>query len=191
MKQAILGIILYGILCIPPLTNYMESIMIVHMLIQLPLLILVGWLIGKPILRKFQHFFANWNTNGVPGIILFIFITMYWMLPRAIDEAVSEWYIELFKFIGLPIIGLCIRDSWSKIQTLGRSFIFLNYLPMFGLMAWLYIDSPIQICNNYLESQQKVLGWGFLVITIWMVLYVIQAVFTDQSDHNTKKSTGT
>ncbi|MFE8697258.1 hypothetical protein ACFYKT_13010 [Cytobacillus sp. FJAT-53684] len=182
MKQAGLGTILFGILCIPPLTAYMESIMLLHMLVQLPLLILAGCLIGKPVINKFHTFFTHWNTNGIPGIIIFVFITMYWMLPRAIDEAVTIDLVELFKFIGLPIVGLCLRDSWKKLQTLGKSFIFLNYLSMFGLMAWLYIDSPIQICNNYLETQQKVLGWGFLVITIWMILYLLQAVFTDHSE---------
>jgi hypothetical protein len=182
MKQAGIGIFLYGLLLIPPIRIYIESIMLLHMLVQLPLLIVVGWLFGKVLISKFPSFFSNWNTNGIPGIIIVVFITMYWMLPRTLDEAVTIPYMEIFKFTSLPLVGLCIRDSWQKLQTLGKSFIYLNYLSMFGLMAWLYIDSPIQICNNYLETQQKVLGWGFLVITIWMVLYLLQAVFTDQSD---------
>lgn len=182
MKQTGLGIILYSMLVIPPVKTYIESIMLLHMLVQLPLLILVGWFIGDWLIKKFNPFFMAWNTDGVPGMILVVFITMYWMLPRALDEAVTIHYIELFKFIILPIVGLFLRDSWKKIQTLGKGFIFLNYLSMFALMAWLYIDSPIQICNNYLETQQKVLGWGFLVITIWMILYLLQAVFTDHSE---------
>lgn len=183
MKQAGLGIILYWILVIPPVKVFTESIMLLHMLVQLPLLILAGWLVGDWLIKKFNSFFTAWNTDGVPGMILIVFITMYWMLPRALDEAVTIYYIELFKFISLPLVGLFLRDSWKKMQTLGKGFIFLNYLSMFALMAWLYIDSPIQICNNYLETQQKALGWGFLVITIWMILYLLQAVFTDQSEH--------
>lgn len=182
MKQLGLGFILFAILLVPPIKNYFESIMFLHMLIQLPLLIVVGWLVGKWGIHKYPHFFSVWNTNGVPGMILVVFITMYWMVPRALDEAITVGIVEVFKFISLPIVGLCLRDSWDKIQTLGKSFIYLNYLSMFGLMAWLYIDSPIQICNNYLVTQQKALGWGFLVITVWMVLYMLQAVFTDHSE---------
>lgn len=183
MKQTGLGIILYSILVIPPVRDYLESIMVTHMLIQLPLLITVGWLIGRAIIKKWTSFFTNWNTNGIPGITFVVFITMYWMLPRVLDESLTIGNIELFKFISLPIVGLILRDSWQKIQSLGKSFIFLNYLSMFGLMAWLYIDSPIQICNNYLDTEQKMLGWGFLVITIWMILYLLQAVFTDHSEN--------
>ena len=182
MKQAGIGVILYGLLLILPVKTYLESIMLLHMLLQLPLLILAGWFIGGILIRKSHTFFTTWNTDGVPGMILVVFITMYWMLPRVLDEAVTTYSIELFKFISLPLAGLFLRDSWNKMQTLGKSFIFLNYLSMFALMAWLYIDSPIQICNNYLETQQKALGWGFLVITIWMILYLLQAVFTDQSE---------
>jgi hypothetical protein len=53
---------------------------------------------------------------------------------------------------------------------------------MFGMMAWLYIDSPIQVCNNYLESEQKMLGWGFLLITLFMLLHILQKVFVDQTE---------
>lgn len=182
MKQLKWGIILYAILLIPPLVKYFESIMILHMLVQLPLLLLAGWLIGQAGNHKFQTFFAAWNSNGVPGILLLIFITMFWMLPRTLDEALTISSMEVFKFISLPVAGFCLQDSWKKLQVLGKSFIFLNYLSMFGLMGWFYIDSPIQICNNYLEGQQKALGWGFLAITVWMVLFLLQAVFTDHSE---------
>ncbi|PAV31035.1 hypothetical protein CIL05_04825 [Virgibacillus profundi] len=183
MKQAVSGIVLYGILLIPPVRIYMESIMVLHMLVQLPLLILAGWLVGRIVINKFQRFFAKWNGNGIPGILLVMIITMYWMLPRAMDEALTYTSVEIFKFIGLSLfVGVPLRDSWNKLKGVGKSFIFLNYLPMFGLMAWLYIDSPIQICNNYLELEQKILGWGFLIITAVMVLYIIQMVFTDHSE---------
>ncbi|OZU88781.1 hypothetical protein CIL03_10875 [Virgibacillus indicus] len=183
MKQTISGVVLFCILLIPPVRTYMESIMILHMLVQLPLLILAGWLAGKVVIQKFSRFFAKYNENGVPGITLVIIITMYWMLPRAMDEALTFYHVELFKFLGLPfLVGIPLRDSWHKLKAVGKSFVYLNYLPMFGLMAWLYIDTPIQICNNYLEVQQKVLGWGFLIITAFMVLYIIQFVFTDHSE---------
>lgn len=91
--------------------------------------------------------------------------------------------VELFKFISLPIVGILLADSWKKILLIGRSFVFLNYLSMFGLMAWLYIDAPIQICNNYLVAEQKALGWGFAIITAAMVLFTLQYVFIDHSEN--------
>ncbi|MBS4219206.1 hypothetical protein KHA96_12850 [Bacillus sp. FJAT-49711] len=183
MKQGICGAILYIMLMVPPIKNSLESIMILHMLVQLPLLILVGWLIGKLLLKKYNGFFTKWNKNGIPGMLMVVIITTYWMLPRILDEALSVWSIELFKFIGLPcLVGVLLRDSWKKIQAAGKSFIFLNYISMFGLMSWLYIDSPIQICNNYLEIEQQMLGWGFLMVTVGMIFYMLQMVFIDHSE---------
>lgn len=181
MRQARFGAILYVVMIFPVTIKYLESMMVIHMLIQFPLLILVGWLLGTKIINKWTSFFSKWNRNGVPGIILVVFITTYWMFPRAMDESLSLWHIEVFKFVSLPLVGLLLKDSWWKIKTIGKSFIFLNYLSMFALMGWLYVDSPIQLCNNYLESEQRMLGGGFLFITGCMILYTIQIAFTDQS----------
>jgi len=181
-KQTIIGIILYIMMILPITITYLEKIMIIHMLVQLPLLIVIGWLVGGGLIKRFPSFFSRWNHNGIPGMILVVFITTYWMFPRAMDEALALWYIELFKFISLPLVGLFLRDSWWKIKTIGKVFVFLNYLSMFALMGWLYVDSPIQLCNNYLEAEQKMLGGGFLFITGGMILYTIQIAFVDQSD---------
>src|SRR5699024_6853354 len=101
MKQGGIGLVLYGLIVIPPVSAYLESVMITHMLVQMPLLVVAGWLIGQIVIEKGQTFFDRWNANGVPGILLVVFITMYWMLPRAMDEALVEWYMEWFKFIAL------------------------------------------------------------------------------------------
>jgi hypothetical protein len=180
-KPLVIGSLILLILIIPPIRIYMESIMIIHMLVQLPLLIVVGWFIGEFLLEKAPRVFELLNDNGVPGIIVFVAITMFWMLPRTLDEALTFPLYELFKFISLPLVGILLVDSWRKIKVFGRVFIFLNYLSMFGLMGWLYLDSPIQICNNYLLAQQKILGWGFIFITALMVMYVLQYVFTDHT----------
>ncbi|TQS74811.1 hypothetical protein DX933_08530 [Ornithinibacillus gellani] len=182
MRPGILGILLYGILLLPPIIGLLEGQMILHMLVQLPLLIFSGWLCGAAILRRMPNYRAKWNGNGIPGILVIVFITTYWMLPRAMDESLVFWQVELFKFIGLPFAGLCLRDSWPKIKLVGKSFLFLNYLSMFALMAWLYIDAPVQICNNYAAQEQQLLGWGFLFITATMIIYLVQMVFTDQSE---------
>ncbi|GGA74038.1 hypothetical protein [Ornithinibacillus halotolerans] len=183
MKRSfIIGSLIFLILIIPPIRIYMESMMIIHMLVQLPLLIVVGWCIGEYIENKYPKLFELINGNGVSGIIIFVAITMFWMLPRTLDEALTFPIYEIFKFISLPLAGFLLKDSWRKIKAFGRIFIYLNYLSMFGLMGWLYLDSPIQICNNYLLEQQKTLGWGFIFITALMVLYVLQSVFTDQSE---------
>lgn len=183
MKRLIYGVTLYVILLLPPVISLLESIMVAHMLIQMPLLIVVGWLIGDYLMNQHPVFFQKWNENGIPGIMLVYIVTMYWMIPRAMDEALTLQLVEIFKFTSLPLlVGIPLRVSWRKLSDLGRGFLIFNYIPMFGMMAWLYIDSPIQICNNYLTSEQKTLGWGFLVIMLFMLLYILQMVFIDRTE---------
>lgn len=182
MRQTQIGIVLYMILIIPLVISKLESIMILHMLVQLPLLITAGWLFGKVIIEKYSTFFNKSNANGIPGMLFIVIVTSYWMFPRVMDEALDLWTTELFKFIVMPLVGFVLRDSWNKMQGVGKSFIFLNYISMFGLMGWLYLDSPIQLCNNYLETEQKRLGAGFLGITAAMVIHIIHFTFTDHSE---------
>ena len=87
MKSLLLGICMIIVLALPPMRELLESVMIVHMLVQLPLLIIFGWIIGKYLLQRFPGFFAKWNGTGITGIIIVMFVTTYWMIPRAVDDA--------------------------------------------------------------------------------------------------------
>ncbi|SEQ42464.1 hypothetical protein SAMN05216232_2366 [Virgibacillus subterraneus] len=183
MKQAIYGLMLYVFLILPPVANLLESIMIVHMHMQMPLLVISGFLMARFFQMKFPGFFEKWNGNGVPGILLFIVIWSYWMIPRSMDEAVTIQMVEVFKFISLPFLaGIPLRDSWIKLGKIGRNITYVFFVIMFGLMAWLYIGADSQICNNYLEVEQKTLGWGSLAFAAFLLIYVLQLLFIDQSE---------
>lgn len=183
MKKAIFGFILYGVLLFPPVIALLEKWMLTHMLVQMVLLIVVGLLIGEWVTNKWRTFFSKWNRNGIPGIILVFIVSMYWMVPRTMDEALLGGTVEIFKFISLPfLVGLVLYDSWRKLSALIKAIVIFNYIPMFGMMAWLYIDSPIQICNNYLETEQQMLGWGFFILMLIMLLHILQTVFVDSHD---------
>jgi len=189
MKNIWIGCILFLLLLLPPIRLWLESIMIMHMLVQIPLLMVVGLYVGDYFVKRYSTFFEKWNASGIPGIVLVVIVTMYWMIPRAMDEALSIPLVEMFKYVGLPLlVGLPLRDSWSKLHTIVKGFVLFNYIPMFGMMAWLYIDSPIQVCNNYLETEQKSLGWGFFLVMMLMLFYILQIVFVDHKQEKEKPS---
>src|SRR5690625_6899931 len=117
-----------------------------HMHVEMSLLIDSGYLMVQLINNKYKRFFSAYNENGIPGILLVYFITMYWMIPRAMDEAIMLHTAETFKFISLPfLVGIFLYDSWPKFSDVRNSFLAFNYIPMLVIMAWLYIDSPIPI----------------------------------------------
>lgn len=181
--KAIAGILLYILLILPPIRTGLESVMAGHMLVQIPALIISGHLIGQAMSHKLSSFSEKYNAGGVAGILLVIFLMTYWMLPRALDAAINELPMEIFKFVSLPLlVGIPLADSWKKLNYIGKSFIILNAISMFGVLSWLYIDSPVRICNNYLEYQQVQLGYGFLILTAIFILPVLYRAFFGSSD---------
>lgn len=184
MTQFKYGLLLFIVLALPPVSNLLESIMIVHMHMQMPLLVVAGVLMGKLFQQRFPAFFQKWNENGIPGILLFSIIMIYWMIPRTMDEALTVQAVQIFKFISLPLLaGVPLRDSWPKLSSQLKNIIIAAYTFMFIAMGLLYVLSPEQLCNNYLLVEQITLGWGFITMAICMVIYLAYKTFINAEDY--------
>ena len=184
MKQSLYGVLLWLLLFLPPVSNLMESVMIIHMHMQMPLLIFSGFLMARLFQLRFPSFFSKWNSEGIPGILLFVIITLYWTLPRSMDDALTMQSMEVFKFISLPFLaGIPLRDSWKKLRPIVKNVLFYFFTILFFGIGWLYIDSPVQLCNNYLIIEQITLGWGFVTTAICLVIYLVYITFTDPTKY--------
>lgn len=184
MNQFFLGFIMLIALMLPPVTDLMESIMIIHMHMQMPMLVISGFFMARFFQSRFPHFFNRFNENGVPGILLFTIIMSYWMLPRTMDEALTVQSVEVFKFISLPFLaGVPLRDSWRKLSSTGKNNIITLFAVMFLGVGWLYIQSKAQLCTNYLVVDQIILGWGFITMAMCMVIYLIYVWTVDPSQY--------
>jgi hypothetical protein len=182
MKAPFFGLLLLLFLVLPPVAGLMESVMIIHMHMQMPLLVFAGFLIAGTLLRRFHTFFAEWNSDGIPGILLFVITVSFWTIPRTMDDALTLWYMELFKFVSLPLLaGLPLRDSWPKLTHIWKNGLIVFFAVLYLGMGWLYIWSPVQLCNNYLLLDQITLGWGFLATAVCMVIYLVYSYFTDMT----------
>ena len=178
MKQAIYGLILYIFLMLPPVIEIAESIMVIHMHMQMPLLIIVGMLFTPFLKERFPSFFEKWNENGIPGILLFFILLSYWMIPRAMDDALTSLPVEVFKFISLPFLaGVPLRDSWRKLTPLVKKVLYVLLVLEFGILGWLYIFSDTQLCNNYVIAEQQALGWTFVIFAVCIFIYFLQTLF--------------
>ncbi|TDK59117.1 hypothetical protein E2K98_20670 [Bacillus salipaludis] len=184
MKQFIYGLLLYITLMIPPVAHFLESIMIVHMHMQMPLLVFSGFLMARLFQIKFPRFFEKWNGNGIPGIMLFLIVAVYWTIPKTMDETLTIQSAEIFKFISLPFIGgISLRDSWKKLSVMGKNTVIIIFTVKYFGMGLLYIETPVQVCNNYLIIDQLTLGWGFLTTAICLVIYLIYTAVIDRSKY--------
>lgn len=184
MNKSFYGLLLLIFLVIPPVANFMESVMAIHMHMQMPMLVIAGLLMADFFQKRFPGFFEKWNSNGLPGIILFSIIMVYWMLPRSMDEALTVTTVEIFKFISIPFLaGVPLWDSWKKLGSITKNTVIIFFTVSFFLLGWLYIKSPVQLCNNYLLIDQLTLGWAFLLTAIGMVVYLLYISFVDPTKY--------
>jgi len=181
MRQSVYGLLLFAALLVPPVARLMESIMIVHMHMQMPLLVIAGFLMAEAVQTRYPRFFEQWNRNGVPGILLFGFIMVYWMIPRTMDEAITMLPMELFKFVSLPFLaGIPLRDSWKKLGSLGKNVTIGVFTVLFYAAGGIYLNSTEQLCNSYVLIEQITLGWGFLLTAAALTVYLLYITFVDR-----------
>ena len=173
------GVILWGALRFSPLRPGLEAAMATHMAVQIPLLIAAGVLIA-PALRNYEPaWLAEVNRWGIPGILLAIFTHLFWMLPRSLDTALADPWVELAKFVTLPLLaGLPLGLSWPRLPTLGRGFVWVMLTSMLGAIGAIYLTAPTRLCAYYRFDQQAAAGWTLIDIAIALVLLLFVAAFT-------------
>jgi len=184
MDQAKIGAALFVFLAVPPVARFMESVMVLHMHMQMPLLVVAGLLMAPFVQKRFPGAFERWNPTGIPGILLFAWISCFWLLPRAMDEALTIPGMEIFKFASLPFLaGIPLRDSWRKLGAKGQKWVVGFFAAVFMGMGLLYIFAPVRLCNNYLEIEQLALGWGFVFTAAGMIVYLVYSALVAPAEY--------
>src|SRR3546814_9484824 len=91
--------------CLPPARGWLESDMTRHMLLQLPALLLAGALLASGLPPKITRSLAAYNAHGTSGLFFVLLVLSFWMIPRALDEAVLTPEVTLAKFSSLLAAG--------------------------------------------------------------------------------------
>jgi hypothetical protein len=157
--------VLFAALLQPPVRAWLEASMTLQMLVQIPLLIGVGYLLAGALPERLDASIARWNHHGITSLVLASLAGMFWMLPRSLDAAVSEPWMVLAKFTTVPLlIGLPLGLGWPRMGFVVRGVFLLELIATFFRLGWLYLVSPLRLCNNYLLDDQQRTGQYMLVI---------------------------
>lgn len=156
---------MWMVLWLPPLHGLLESDMAAQMAVQLPLLIGVG-LLFAPVFRRYEpRALAEADWLGISGLVLVVFATSFWMLPRMLDLALADPLTDLGKFLSLPLLGgLPLGLSWRRMPGLGRAFVWLNFIPKLAAIGGLYLAAPTRLCAYYRLDQQAAAGWTLIAV---------------------------
>lgn len=164
--RAAAGAALIMLLALPPSRAWLEASLLGHVLVQMPLLAVSGWLFGGAFAFRFDNAMGQWNRGGGAGLLLTIFTALFWMLPRSVDSAVQHAGYEALKFASVPCAGAALALSLQRTHALARGVLKANLVSMLGVLAWLYTASPVRLCNSYLRSDQEMLGAGMAFLAV-------------------------
>lgn len=156
--------------------NTLTAFMSAHMLVQIPLLVLAGvfaeqaWRAWRSQLpgggRAVVARGWSYNEYGVPGLLFASLVGACWMLPRALDDALLVWQVAAFKYIGLFVVGVIVRASVRRSNTVIKLFFLGNFCWMSAIVGMIYLDQPVRLCNAYLQNDQEWAGRGLIALAI-------------------------
>lgn len=174
-------------LAAPFMRQMMESDMLLHMLLQMPLILFAGWSLAQGCPEQTKANVQRWNYAGITGLLMTSLVLIFWMLPRALDIVLTDNTLELLKFLSLVMAGVALKLSWQAAGMIVRGVFLGNVLPMVMVVGWLYIESPVRICNSYLSNDQLRTGRGLLALSIigsliWLYAFFISAGHGDHTE---------
>src|SRR5665647_260968 len=156
-RLAISGVALC-LLALPGARLFLEASMTRHMLVQYPLLALIGFWLAGALPRRWVFRLNFWNGYGISGLFATALLMAILMIPRVLDLALVNGRVEFVKWLALLLCGAALRLSWQPAGLLVQSFFLGNVLPMMAVVGYLFESSPVRLCNAYLLDDQEKLG---------------------------------
>lgn len=181
------AVVTWALLFTPPLRAVLESSMMLHMLVQLPLLFLTGFALGwawrnAPLqsgVGRALGTVMRANRWGITGLIVAAFTMTLWMLPRLLDSARLDVSFDLVKFVTVSLLaGLAVSISWRATPAILRAVIHLEVIATLLRFGWGYLASEERLCLVYLVGDQQrtgsallVLGAIYALVVVWRPLF--------------------
>ena len=141
----------------PPLRGLIEQSMVWHRFVQMPLLVLGGWLaMGAASASTLSDRLAASNRYGLTGFIAAQAIATYWMLPLAVDRAVVMPSTDLLKIATLLACGPLLRHSIARAPWVLQLFFVGSAVMMTVWLGLCFATVDLRLCNACsLESQHR------------------------------------
>ncbi|MYN05172.1 hypothetical protein GTP41_24050 [Pseudoduganella sp. DS3] len=139
----------------------LEASMALHMVVQLPMIVVAGALAGTGRGAR-----AHWDAHGLAGLTWLLLASAYWMVPRALEQALTMPLAELGKFASLFLAGFLLPGALARAAAVIQLFFLGNFCAMMAIAGMLYQDMPQRLCNAYTLDDQVITGVGLVVASI-------------------------
>lgn len=165
-----------------PARHLIESHMVLHMMLEFPMLLASGWTVHhlsrtRPAVRLLERWVYCVDWRGWLGASALLLVAMTWMLPTMLDMALLEPVVATSKYASWWVTGWLLAASASRMDPEGMLFTAGNLTWMMGTAGLLYLGSEQRLCVNYLGDDQKLTGYALVtassmlgVAAFWLML---------------------
>lgn len=150
------------------LRHWLEAQMLRHMLLQLPLITAAGYLLAGPT-PCMQHA-AKFDEHGICGLTALLFVSAYWMIPRALELSLGDASVQTAKFTSLLLLGALLPGSFQRAGIIVQLFFLGNFCWMMAIVGIQYQNLPQRLCNAYLLDDQSITGAALVTAAIAIAL---------------------
>lgn len=144
---------------------FIQSSMTLHMLFQIPMLILAGYVLKTQSNASYSltESFAQWLWIYLAGL--------FWMLPISLDKALLYPMWDIFKIISLLITGATLKVVFQSHRVLALFFIGSTAMMLFFVGSY-YQETDVRLCNAYLIESQQATGSGLIVAASLLLAFL-------------------
>ncbi len=175
-RQALLAAVSIGMVVVL-LRGWLEADMARHMLIEFPLLLLVGLGVAKALPERAIALMMRSNQLGLAGFTLMSLTAAFWMIPVALDEALRSGPAAAAKYLSFLASGMVLPASFRAAPLAVQAFFVGNWVWMTATVGLLYQNAPQPLCVNYLIGTQLRAGQGLIAAAVAIAcLWCVYAV---------------
>jgi len=149
----------------PTLRHAIESRMLLHMLLEWPLLFVAGWSAHR-LFGPWLRALAVLDWRGWSGAVFVSCVAIFWMLPSSIDAALLSTPMAAAKYASWWLAGAVLAASWRRMDPEVLLFFVGNLSWMTATAGMLYLDTPQRLCVSYLIDDQRWTGTGLIVLAV-------------------------
>ncbi len=154
---------------LPMFRFLLASSMTFHMVVQIPALIIAGYLISGQVFTIAHASAERSRLNLSLSCWLWIlFASMFWMLPISLDKALINSYWDIFKVITLLLSGVFLKPAFAGPKILSLFFIGSTIMMLF-FIGYFYQGSELRLCNSYLIESQQTAGLGLILLAFTLL----------------------
>ena len=163
LRGSLLGLGLSPLLLLhEPLRHAIESRMLLHMLVEFPLLTVSGW----ALIKVWRPAANSFDEQGLLCITALLCVSAFWMIPLALDMSLLSAPVQCAKLASWWLCGALLARSGSHLSPEACVFLFGNLAWMWATAGLLYQDEEQRLCVNYLIDDQLWTGRALVGLAV-------------------------